>query len=334
MVESYRDGLLAKENPMMLTLFTALHPLVDFCSVAVLAMGGVTFERCLTYNALAFALELPLGVLLDARPQLAKRMFGVSLALLLSGVALCVLIADECDATGACALSKWVALALACIGNALFHLTAGASVLEIFGGKSGPVGLFISTGALGLMAGEIVVNHGCTWAVILAAVMLIVGTTWQLVLWRPMEKNHVPSNFGFHVLWSCWGLVLLGLFALVVWRSWTGLLAGGMTSSSGFMFALMGAAVTWAGKMTGGYVADAINGNIWPRGLITVISVAGSAVLCSVCSPSHAVLWLVLLFVAQLATGPVLSLMYDAIGRRAGTSFGINCLGIFTGSLF
>ena len=49
---------------------------------------------------------------------------------------------------------------------------------------------------------------------------------------------------------------------------------------------------------------------------------------------SWAALWLVLLFIAQLATGPVLSLMYDATERRAGTAFGLNCLGLFTGSLF
>lgn len=320
---------------MMLSLFTILHPLVDFCSVAVLAMGGVTFERCVMYNALAFVLELPLGVLLDARPQLAKRMFWVSMALLLSGVVLSVLIAVECDVrTGVCALPKLAALMLACIGNALFHLTAGASVMENFEGKSGPVGLFISTGALGLMAGELAVNHGCTWALILVVVLLIVVATWQMVLWCPIEMNHAPSSSVFHVSWFCGGLVLLGLFALVVWRSWAGLLAGDMTSGSGFMFALMGAAVTLVGKMTGGYVADAIKGRIWPRGLITVISVTGSAVLCFVCSPSYVMLWLVLLFVAQLATGPVLSLLYDATGRRAGMSFGLNCLGLFTGSLF
>ena len=47
-------------------MLTFLHPLVDFCSVAVLAAGGITFERWLAYNALAFALQLPLGVALAA----------------------------------------------------------------------------------------------------------------------------------------------------------------------------------------------------------------------------------------------------------------------------
>ena len=51
------------------------------------------------------------------------------------------------------------------------------------------------------------------------------------------------------------------------------------------------------------------------------------------CRPEQATLWLALLFVAQLATGPVLSLMYDKSGRASGTAFGLNCLALFTGSL-
>ena len=42
-------------------LYTILHPLVDACSVTVLVVGGISWQRVLAYNALAFALQLPLG---------------------------------------------------------------------------------------------------------------------------------------------------------------------------------------------------------------------------------------------------------------------------------
>ena len=45
----------------MLLFFTIIHPLVDACSVSVLVAGGMTWERVIAYNALAFALQLPLG---------------------------------------------------------------------------------------------------------------------------------------------------------------------------------------------------------------------------------------------------------------------------------
>ena len=73
----------------MLPFFTILHSLVDACSVTVLVVGGMSWQRVLAYNALAFALEFPLGVALDARPQLVKGAFVTSLALTLAGVGVC-----------------------------------------------------------------------------------------------------------------------------------------------------------------------------------------------------------------------------------------------------
>ena len=70
-------------------LYTILHSLVDACSVTVLVVGGMAWQRVLAYNALAFALQFPLGVALDARPRLVKGTFVASLALTLAGVGLC-----------------------------------------------------------------------------------------------------------------------------------------------------------------------------------------------------------------------------------------------------
>ena len=56
--------------------FTLIHPLVDACSVSVLVAGGMTWGRAMAYNAIAFALQLPLGVALDfMRPEVTARCF-------------------------------------------------------------------------------------------------------------------------------------------------------------------------------------------------------------------------------------------------------------------
>ena len=86
----------------------------------------------------------------------------------------------------------------------------------------------------------------------------------------------------------------------------------------------MGAAVTWAGKSAGGYLGDRCG-----RWLVTAVSVVGSLALCFAWRPEQAAFGLVLLFVAQLATGPVLSLMYDKSGRTSVTAFGLNLSGAF-----
>ena len=56
----------------MFSLFTMIHPLVDACSVGVLVAGGMDWPRVIAYNALAFALQLPLGVLLDVWPRIRQ----------------------------------------------------------------------------------------------------------------------------------------------------------------------------------------------------------------------------------------------------------------------
>ena len=80
--------------------------------------------------------------------------------------------------------------------------------------------------------------------------------------------------------------------------------------------------------MAGGYLAERVG-----RWKVTAASVAGSAALAFACAPSDVAAWFALLFVAQLATGPVLSLVYEKADRRGGVAFGLNCLGLFMGSL-
>ena len=326
----------------MLPLFTTLHPLVDACSVTVLVVGGMSWQRVLAYNALAFALQFPLGVALDARPRWVKGAFVASLALTLAGVGLCACGCVGDGALGATRPTEWVALAAACVGNALFHLSVGKTVLDAHEGKGGPIGLFISTGALGLFAGmKLAGGYGIWCCLGFGVALAVVGVLAVHGILGERASRPFNTVTGYPLaalngrdarspkvrLVSGW-LILFALFALVAWRSRAGLLAGGMTNAAGLGFALAGAAVTWAGKAAGGYLGD-----LFGRWIVTAVSVVGSLSLCFLCRPEEAALWLALLFVAQLATGPVLSLMHDRSGGASGTAFGLNGLALFTGSL-
>lgn len=305
------------ESPRgMLVPFTAMHPLVDACSYGVLLAGGVTWERVLAYNAIAFALQLPFGVALDACPALVKGGLFAGTALAVGGA-----VASVVGAGG------WGVLLAVCLGNALFHLAAGKHLLEEHNGRGGPIGVFIATGALGLMAGKLGIGHAAGfWPWIWAGALAVCGL-WTAVRWkggggRPEAEraSPMPDLAAFAVLG--------GLFLLIAWRSWAGLQAGMRTAggTAGLLFA--GAAVTLAGKAAGGYLGERFG-----RGMVTAASVGGSALLAFACDPAWTGAWLALLFVAQLATGPVLSMVYDRTGGRGGAAFGLNCLGLFAGSL-
>ncbi len=306
----------------MLPLFTIIHPLVDACSVSVLVAGGMTWERVIVYNALAFALQLPLGVLMDEWPRFTRLGLFVGTGMVFAAAVVC-----------AFEMGGWFVLAVACAGNALFHLSAGKQVLEAHGGRVGPIGLFISTGALGLMAGQVWAAQAATvgltvFAGVLGVCVVVAAWAWTCgacsLSGGPRQARPLPcGGRGATAL-----PVLAGLFVLIAWRSWAGLFASGRSAGGTTLLMLVGAVVTFAGKVAGGYLGERVG--CWK---VTAFSVAGSAALTFFCEPEWIVPWLVLLFIAQLATGPVLSIVYEKMERRGGTSFGLNCLGLFMGSL-
>ena len=302
----------------MLSLFTIIHPLVDACSVSVLVAGGMSWERVVAYNAMAFAIQLPIGVAMDEFPRLNRECFFAGTAMTFSSAA-----------AAAFGVGGWGVLALACVGNALFHLTAGKHILETRDGRAGPIGLFISTGALGLMAGQVWAAKAATMCLAVFAAALALCVVLAALRSRKISSPtslapRMISSSGYFMPM----LILVGLFVLIAWRSWAGLFASGRSAGGCALMMLAGAAVTFTGKVAGGYLAERVG-----RWKVTAFSVAGSGALAFFCEPSWVMAWLALLFVAQLATGPVLSLVYDKTGRRGGTAFGLNCLGLFTGSL-
>ena len=298
---------------MTLLFATLLHPLVDACSATVLVAGGFSWKRALVYNIIAFALQLPLGVVLDACPTLLKPAFATGIASTLGGIFACL-----------CGFAGWGPLVAVCAGNALFHLTAGKSILDTWPDRSAPSGVFIATGALGLFAGLQFGGKHTVWCAAGFGVALTLAAlcAWFKGPFRTTEVTYLRIRG-----WLGPG-ILTGLFSLVVWRSWAGLFAGVQTNAAGFAFACAGVVATWAGKTAGGYLADKVG-----RAATVLASTAGSLALCFCCRPEQTYAWLALLFVAQLATGPVLSWLYDATGRAGGTAFGINCFGLFAGSL-
>ena len=273
----------------MLLLFTIIHPLVDACSVSVLVAGGMTLERVIAYNAMAFALQLPLGVVMDKWPCLNRGCFFIG-----TGLVFAAAVAVVFGSGG------WGALAAACTGNALFHLTAGKHVLETRNGRAGPIGLFISTGALGLMAGQIWAARAATACLSIFSVALAVCVVLAAVKVWEKDGGHVSvSEQNADPASALPVLVLAGLFILIAWRSWAGLFANERSAGACAFMMLAGAAVTFAGKVVGGYLAERVG-----RWNVMVFSVAGSAALAFLCEPSWGAAWLMLLFVAQLATGP------------------------------
>lgn len=127
----------------MLSRYSLAHGIVDFaCAFLVLRTMGKLPQLALcllVYNFCAFALQMPLGLLAD----------GWNRNGLLAALG-CALVAGAY-----LPMPAVLAAAAAGVGNGMFHVGGGLEVLNGSGGRAGPLGVFISPGALGLYLGTL-----------------------------------------------------------------------------------------------------------------------------------------------------------------------------------
>ena len=125
-------------------IYTLLHMLVDFTTIYLISgvllgpsVGVINrSEVIIIYNLVAFAGQLPIGILADS----LKRNHQFALwGCILAGVSY-----------PAVFISPWLACILASVGNGAFHIGAGAEILKISMPKASLAGIFVSSGALGV----------------------------------------------------------------------------------------------------------------------------------------------------------------------------------------
>lgn len=302
---------------VVFAVLTALHPLVDLISAALFMYAVEDWWAVILYNGVAFALQLPLGIVSDRWACSLRKLLSLSWALLTVG---CVLYAITGESVPA--------IAVACLGNALFHISAGRHLLAEDRGRTGRTSMFISTGAIGLLLG---MRFGAEYPLITIVVPVVVFAVLIGMVWHPSDvycANERLDATGHRSVAAVAMLVLLG--AVVVWRSYGVLTATQAFSSahSGIVSVIALAFCSWFGQAVSGYLADRY-GRLWPL----TVSIVGSAALGWLCPVDWLVGYLILMFVAQIATGPVMACLYAASSSRTGLAFGVNCLSLFVSTL-
>lgn len=129
-------------------LYGAAHFLVDF-GCALLLLGRICPEwdpaaAILLYNFLAFAVQMPIGLLADR--------YGRCHMLAAAG---CLLVAS-----GRLLPPGPAAIMAAGLGNAVFHVGGGLHTLNESGNRAGPLGVFVSPGAFGVYLGGVMAAAG------------------------------------------------------------------------------------------------------------------------------------------------------------------------------
>jgi FSR family fosmidomycin resistance protein-like MFS transporter len=245
--------------------------------------------------------------------------FGVRRGSTLTGVvltALALLVGPD---------AGYSAVLLASLGNALFHVGAGAMVLAEAGDRAAPAGVFVAPGAIGLGIGLLLGRRFTSvplwpWFFALGAAVAVVALarTRPDAEGRPNPPSHLRSGAILAVA------ILLCLSVAV--RSLVGNVGCDACDKTLFLAVAVPAA-GFAGKLAGGFLADRFG---WID-LATVALLASAPLL----AWSGGDLWLALpgLVLFQMTMPVTLAAMVRLMPARPALAFGVLSLALVAGAL-
>lgn len=290
-------------------LYAALHFLVDMvCAWSMFAFFSKgNYESFLIYNFCAFALQMPLGAMLDL---LRNKMHRLPAA---------------CASLGAfvTALGALIHPVILGFGNALFHVGAGVGVIEEDTAKNlkgRSLGLFVAPGAIGLYVGTKLGKAMATPAVLLIAGIVMVVFLAALFLSKRCKQFALAPNVHGNTI-----LLALCCFAVVIMRSWIGL-AISFSWKSDPTLAFLAVLCTAGGKLAGGLLAARFG----------VAKTASTSLLASsvfYLLAERPLIGLAAIFLFNMSMPLTLYLLVQQLPHLPGFAFGLLTFGLFLGFL-
>lgn len=311
-----------KHTVLVPTLLGVIHAIVDATTVsAVMRATRLThvspqlaFAMVVGYDIIAFGSQVFLGWLTDRflSPRIA----------LVSGLVLTAL------GLVSCPIDTTVTVAVAGIGNALFHLGGGALVLGSSVTRAAPQGVFVAPGALGLGFGlyyGAVPTRGPLWPLLALTLTALAA----FILWERLDKSQASRSNRLHAphravpRHAFWILALL--LASVTVRSLVGLSAArGYVRTELLILGLPIAA--FLGKALGGFLADRLG---WLETSVVALLLAIPLITFAPPTP-----WLLLgLFVFQMTMPVTLTAVAQLMPNHLATALGWTCLALILGAL-
>lgn len=327
----------------MTGIYSVLHLLVDgVCALAMFghfSVNGKWYIYLLLYNFCAFAMQMPLGVVLDGlNSKKRKRKYSPNVVFAVLGVVLTLI----------GVVTHPVLLGL---GNALFHLGGGVGTIEEDTAKEWQgrgLGVFVAPGAIGLYIGtQLAKSGGSVWGIAIAgALMLAFCIAGKLILDKNSQKvfdeksgsngmetqalmkkkDYLGGSHNGYKNYKKISLLLVGgCFSVVVLRSYLGMVISfpWKTTLIAGVLAVLAIAL---GKMSGGFLAGCLG---WKKASLISLGLAAVCYLFSQSMP----LGLFALFFFNMTMPITLYLLVQELKELPGLAFGILTFGLFLGFL-
>ncbi len=303
-----------------LALFGGLKPVYESSGTAGLQTLTVGF---LLYNILAFGLQAAIGQLCDE--YLTWRRWAGRGGILLVAAAMIPAMAAAGLGT---VWMAWLAVILAALGNAAFHVGAGRDVLVHSHGRMADNGIFVSSGALGVGLGTVLGAAGSIWVLFMAACFLcflsVVCGKYRIADRSLASDTDSCPQFHIAKERSFLTAVVL-LFLIIVLRAFAGANIPLEWERTGLLVMLPSAA-SCLGKAAGG-----IAGDHFGAGRTGVMSLLLSLPLILFAAANPALSLMGILFFNM--TMPVtLCALADLMPKNPGFAFGLTTLALLLGT--
>jgi len=263
----------------------------------------------LIYNFLAFAVQMPIGLIAD---KLSRNAICAAVG--------CALAALAYPVSGIPA----AAVAALGIGNALFHIGGGIDVLNASRGKSGPLGIFVSPGAFGIYFGTMLGNSSPSS--VPAAALLLAAAAVILFLQYTWKRSFNSDNLTLSLEGAGSPDILLALgclFVVVILRSYVGLVLSFPWKGEGYWGLALICAVVF-GKAAGGFLADAVGAT---RASMLSLGLSAAAFLLS----GNPVMGVLAVFLFNMTMPITLWAAARMLPGAKGFAFGLLTFGLFLG---
>jgi len=264
------------------------------------------------YNCLAFGGQTLVGLVADRTG--AYRAVGVLGALL---AAIALLVSPHAVVAG---------IVIVGIGNALFHVGAGALVLRASGDRATESGVFVGPGAIGLATGILIGTTQLEARGVIVALLVLAApfmTVSARAISRVRSQLAVPRA-GLLVLGIVCASCLLG--SVTVRSLVGGTIAGSWRGVSTEVLAALAVAAC-AGKMLGGFVSDRYG---WIPTSVLALLLSTPLIVFAVDTAAGAIVGMLLF---QMTMPVTLKAMHHVLPQRPGLAFGIPCAALVVGAL-
>lgn len=301
------------------TTYGVVHAVLDAPCAALLlhqaASATLSIDAFWTlfivYHCLAFGLQFSIGAAVD-------RWRHHQLAVQAGLGSLCLAVTVFLDV-------PWVAAVLAGVGNALFHVGAGAVVLRLYSRATLPAGIFVAPGVVGLALGGLCAKWVPHWNWLLLGLLL---ASMVVVHWLDGRTENEPAPrpacpvFPIRIVW----IAVCAMGLSVVIRTAVALLIGRMHDGEPYvLFSLAVAACV--GNVLGGFFADRLG---WITTGVGALLLSAPLLSFFAGGDLPAIAGMVLF---QMTMPVTLLAIYRVFPEEPGLAFGVPSLAILLGAL-